>query len=98
MAIPRTLIKNLYDHWDIVEWLVQLSSEYPGFSHYQIQEVIVRCKPSLDLEGQVSIMGALQQADILQTMPRDDAMYINPVVLEFVRALIHNMLLVCQMY
>jgi len=90
LAAPRTLIKNLYDHWDVVEWLVQLSSEYPSFSNHQIQEVIVRCNPSLDREGQVSIVRALQQIDILQTMPRDDARYINPVVLEFARSLIHE--------
>lgn len=90
MSTPRALVRQLYEHWEIVQWLVQSAGDYPSLSSHQVLEVIARCEPNVGMDEQCSILRQLTQANILQQMPRDDALYVNQSVLEFVRSLIHE--------
>lgn len=90
MFTPRVLVKQLHEHWEIVRSLVQLTPDYPTLSSHQVVEVIARYKPTLNVDEQLTILRQLAQANILQQLPRDDALYINQSVLDFVRSLIHE--------
>jgi hypothetical protein len=87
LANPRSLVSALYQHWDILEWLTQLSRETPSFEEAKLLDVIARVTPTSSLADRGSVLRQLVNADILQSLPRDSAFQINPYVLEFVRSL-----------
>jgi hypothetical protein len=77
----------LYNHWDTVEWLAQLSRELPSFESEQIIAVVARIAPTSSAEEQLAVLRQLANADILQILPRGESYQLNPYVLEFVRGL-----------
>lgn len=87
MANPRSLIYALYTHWDILESLIPLSREFPVFEQQQLLTVIARSHPGKNLEEREDILRQLASSDLLQVLPRDSALQIHPLVLEFVRGL-----------
>lgn len=87
MATPKSLVSILYNHWDTVEWLAQLSREFPSFESEQIFTVVARCAPTSSAEEQQVVLRQLANADILQVLPRGESYQLNPYVLEFVRGL-----------
>jgi hypothetical protein len=87
MANPRSLVFALYNHWQVVEWLVQLSREYPAFESAQIIELIGKVDARNTQEDRDSILRSLINAEILQQLPRNDLFQLNGHVIEFVRGL-----------
>ena len=87
MANPRSLIYALYAHWDIVESLIPLGREFPVFEQQQLLTVIARIHPAKNLEEREDILRQLASSELLQILPRDSALQIHPLVLEFVRGL-----------
>lgn len=87
MANPRSLVFALYNHWQVVEWLVQLSREYPAFESAQIIELIGKVDARNTQEDRDSILRSLINAEILQQLPRNDLLQLNGHVIEFVRGL-----------
>ena len=87
MATPKSLVSALYNHWDTVEWLAQLSRELPSFESEQIIAVVARIAPTSSAEEQLGVLRQLANADILQILPRGESYQLNPYVLEFVRGL-----------
>jgi hypothetical protein len=77
----------LYDHWESVEWLAQLSRETPIFETEHILAVMVRLAPSRSVDEQQQALRHLVNADILQAQPRGKSYQLNTYVLEFVRGL-----------
>lgn len=77
----------LYDHWDTVEWLAQLSRELPSFESEHIFAIVTRLAPASTLEQQQQVLRQLCNADILQTLARGESFQLNAYVLEFVRGL-----------
>lgn len=77
----------LYDHWDTVEWLAQLSREMPSFEVEHIFAVVARLAPAAPADQQQQVLRQLCNADILQTLARGESFQLNPYVLEFVRGL-----------
>jgi hypothetical protein len=87
VANPRSLIYALYTHWDILESLIPLSREFPVFEQQQLLNVIARIQPEKNLEEREDLLRQLASSDLLQILPRDSALQIHPLVLEFVRGL-----------
>jgi len=87
LATPKSLVSALYNHWDTVEWLAQLSRELPSFESEQIIAVVARIAPTSSAEEQLGVLRQLANADILQILPRGESYQLNPYVLEFVRGL-----------
>ena len=87
MFNPRSLVYALYTHWDTVEVLVRLSREFAVFTSDQALTSIASVSPQLDAEGQGTVLRALVNADMLQTLPRSSDLQLNAYVLEFVRGL-----------
>lgn len=87
MATPKSLVSALYDHWESVEWLAQLSHEMPIFETEHILAVMVRLAPSTSVDEQQKALRHLVNADILQAQPRGKSYQLNTYVLEFVRGL-----------
>ena len=87
MANPRSLVFALYNHWQVVEWLVQLSREYPAFESAQIIELIGKVDARNTQADRDSILRSLINAEILQQLPRNDLLQLNGHVIEFVRGL-----------
>ena len=87
MATPKSLVSALYDHWDTVEWLAQLSREMPSFESEHILAVMARLAPGASPEQQQQALRQLVNADILQAQARGQSYQLNTYVLEFVRGL-----------
>ncbi len=87
MATPKSLVSALYDHWDTVEWLAQLSREMPSFEAEHILTVVARLAPGSSPDQQQQVLRQLVNADILQAQPRGQSYQLNTYVLEFVRGL-----------
>lgn len=87
MATPKSLVSALYDHWDTVEWLAQLSRDMPSFEAEHILAVMARLAPAASIDEQQQALRQLVNADILLAQPRGQSYQLNTYVLEFVRGL-----------
>lgn len=87
MANPRSLVFALYNHWPVVEWLVQRTREMPAFEAEQVLALIGKVDPSMALDAREGVLRSLINTEILQVLPRDDLVQLNAHVLEFVRGL-----------
>lgn len=87
MANPRSLVFALYTHWSVVEWLVQRSREIPAFESVQVLALIGKVDHSMSGDARETVLRALINSEILQVLPRDELLHLNPYVLEFVRGL-----------
>jgi hypothetical protein len=87
LATPKSLVSALYDHWDTVEWLAQLSREMPSFEAEHILTVVARLRPGSSPDQQQQVLRQLVNADIVQAQPRGQSYQLNTYVLEFVRGL-----------
>jgi len=90
LSNPRSLVLALYEHWDLVAWLVRLSREQPVFEPEQILSVSTKLAPALGLAGHEATLRKLLNADLLENLPREQTLRLNPYVLEFVRGLTHE--------
>jgi len=87
MHNPRSLVFSLYTHWDTVEVMVRMSRELAAFAQVQALGAVGKVSPQLDADGRASVLRALVNADVLQTLARSSDLQVNPYVLEFVRCL-----------
>ncbi len=87
MPNPKSLVHHLYLHWELVEFLVQVSRDVAVLDQDQILVAIGKVKPDLPLEDRPGILRSLCNADILRVLPRSSSLEFNPLVLEFVRGL-----------
>lgn len=87
MVNPRSLVHALYNHWPVVEWLVQRTREVPAFDTTQILALIGKVDPSMTQQVREDVLRTLVNSQILQVVPRDELLQLNSLVLEFVRGL-----------
>lgn len=87
MVSPRSLIHALYVHWDVIESLVVIGRDFPSFDQAQVVDVIARRLPGKSLDDCEIVLRQMASSELLQVMPRGNALQINPLVLEFVRGL-----------
>src|SRR5690606_41820448 len=87
MVNPRSLVHALYNHWPVVEWLVQRTREVPAFDTTQILALIGKVDPSMTQQVREDVLRTLVNSQILQVVPRDELLQLNSLVLESVRGL-----------
>lgn len=87
MATPKSLVFHLHKHWEIIESLARASRELPAFEESQAKQVISKHHPVLQPDEVASILRALSNADLLQTLARTSSLQLNPLVADFVRGL-----------
>ncbi|MGF1726522.1 hypothetical protein [Photobacterium nomapromontoriensis] len=85
MAAPKSLIFQLHRHWEVVEELARLSREHPAFELRMLEHVINQYKHKESDSN--SVLSALVNADVLQSMSRTSDYQLNPLVMDFVRGL-----------
>ncbi|OYY32913.1 MAG: hypothetical protein B7Y07_11190 [Halothiobacillus sp. 24-54-40] len=90
MPNPRSLTFALYTHWDAIERLVILGREFPAFDQDQIVLVLSHIAPGKTREENESTLRQMLNSELLQLMPRGSSLQINPLVVDFVRALIRE--------
>ena len=87
MATPKSLVFQLYKHWDIIEALTRASREWPAFEESWVLNAIGNLYPSTEAEAPADILRSLCNNDLLQPLNRTTNLELNPLVLEFVRGL-----------
>lgn len=87
MISPRSLIHALHMHWDTIERLVVLGRDFPSFDPAQVSDIIRRHTPGKSLDDCEAALRQMASSELLLVMPRGSSLYINPLVLEFVRGL-----------
>lgn len=87
MATPKSLVFQLYKHWDIIEALTRASREWPAFEESWVLNAIGNLYPSTEAEAPADILRSLCNNDLLQPLDRTANLQLNPLVLEFVRGL-----------
>lgn len=87
MATPKSLIFALYSHWEVIENMVVAGREFPSFEQEQVVTLISRCNPQKNRDECEEMLRKMVGQDLLQVMPRGEALQIHPLVLEFVRGL-----------
>jgi len=87
MPTPKSLVGQLYRHWEVIEPLARLSRELPAFDESQVLAVIARHHPGVGDGEQAAVLRSLCHADLLQWLSRSSSLQLNPLVLEFVRGL-----------
>lgn len=87
MASPRSLTLALYTHWEIIESLVPLTSDFPAFDPEQALAVIARTDPTLEPGQREDRLRQLVNADLIRILPRGNVLELHPQVLDFVRGL-----------
>ncbi len=87
MASPKSLVRQLYQHWDIIEHLCRLSRELPVFEPSRVIRVIEHLGTGDRETEPIEVLRSLQTTDLLQTLGRSDDLQINPLILDFVRGL-----------
>lgn len=87
MASPKSLVRQLHQHWDIIEHLCRISRDMPVFEPSRVIRVIERLGTNdREIEPR-EVLRTLVSNDLLQTLGRSDDLQINPLVLDFVRGL-----------
>ncbi|MCD8513904.1 MAG: hypothetical protein LRY63_11780 [Nitrincola sp.] len=87
MASPKSLVRQLHQHWDIIEHLCRISRDLPVFEPSRVIRVIERLGSNDREIDPREVLRALVSNDLLQTLGRSDDLQINPLVLDFVRGL-----------
>lgn len=90
MATPKGLVFQLHQYWDIIEYLVRASREWPAFEETQVLNVISKLFSASNSETPTDILRSLCNNDLLLSSSRTTSLEINPLVLEFVRGLTHE--------
>jgi len=87
MPSPKSLINALQAHWEVVEHLVLLAREHAAFSPDQVLAVLARTAADRSEDAREGMLRQMLAADLLLALPRDTALQLHPMVLEFVRGL-----------
>jgi len=88
VANPKSLVYQLYQHWDFVEAMTRVSRDYPELNTEQAIALVGKVDPGC--QDPHSVLRSLTNADLLQIVPRSGDLTLNPVVLDFVRGLTHE--------
>lgn len=91
MATPKSVVFQLYKHWDIIEALTQIAGEWPVFEQNRVLSVIAKISPASETDNDhLETLHQLCHHDILQPLDRSHALQFNPLVLDFTRGLTHE--------
>tara|TARA_Y100001956_G_scaffold82179_1_gene102039 strand:+ start:253 stop:1503 length:1251 start_codon:yes stop_codon:yes gene_type:complete len=85
---PKSLVYQLYQHWDFVEAMMRYSRDYPELNTEQAIALVGKVDPSC--QDPHSVLRTLTNAEVLHIVHRSGEINLNPVVLDFVRSLTHE--------
>ena len=88
MVNPKSLVYQLYQHWDFVEAMMRYSRDYPELNTEQAIALVGKVDPSC--QDPHSVLRTLTNAEVLHIVHRSGEINLNPVVLDFVRSLMHE--------
>lgn len=90
MINPRSLVRALDKHWEIIEYLVALGRELIAFERDDVLMLLTKVYPA---DSQEQCMERLQQLvnnELLIAMSHSDSLQINENVSQFVSSLLHE--------
>jgi hypothetical protein len=90
MINPRSLVRALEKHWDIIEYLVALGREYVAFDRDELLSLLAKVYPVETTEQHLERLQQLVNNELLITMSHSDNLQINEAVTQFVGALMHE--------
>lgn len=90
MINPRSLVRALDKHWDIIEYLVAIGREFVAFDRDELIALIAKVYPTESSEQHLERLQQLVNNELLITMSHSDNLQINETVAQFVSALLHE--------
>ena len=90
MQNPKSLVYSLYQQWELLEHIVAASRTLPAFEPVALVHLIRQAAPKYTEEDAQSALAQLLNSGVLQPLARSSALQLNPVVLEFMRSLLHE--------
>lgn len=90
MINPRSLVRALDKHWDIIEYLVALGREHIAFERDDLLALLNKVYPQDSHEQQLERLQHLVNSELLIAMSHSDSLQINENVSQFVGSLMHE--------
>ena len=90
MINPRSLVRALEKHWDIIEYLVALGRDYVAFDRDELLTLLAKVYPVETAAQQLERLQQLVNNELLITLSHNDDLQINEAVAQFVGALMHE--------
>lgn len=90
MINPRSLVRALDKHWDIIEYLVTLGREHIAFERDELLVLLNKVYPQDSHEQQLERLQQLVNSELLIAMSHSDSLQINENVSQFVSSLMHE--------
>lgn len=90
MQNPKSLVHAMYQHWEVLEQIVAASRSLPAFEPAELENVIRQAAPKHSEEDVRLTTQQLLNSGVLQSLARSSALQLNPIVLEFMRSVLHE--------
>lgn len=90
MLNPRSLVRALDKHWDIIEYLVALGREHIAFERDELLGVLNKVYPQDTNEQQLERLQQLVNTELLIALSHSDSLQLNENVSQFVSSLLHE--------
>lgn len=90
MINPRSLVRALDKHWEIIEYLVALGREHIAFERDEVLMLLAKVYPDCSNEQCLERLQQLVNNELLIAMSHSDSLQINEMVSQFVSSLLHE--------
>ncbi|WP_198244199.1 hypothetical protein [methane-oxidizing endosymbiont of Gigantopelta aegis] len=90
MINPRSLVRALDKHWEIIEYLVALGREHIAFERDEVLSLLAKAYPDSSREQGIERLQQLINSELLVRLSHSDSLQINDVVSQFVSSLLHE--------
>jgi len=90
MINPRSLVRALDKHWEIIEYLVALGREHVAFDRDELLGVLNKVYPQDTDEQRRERLQQLVNNELLVAMSHSDSLQLNENVSQFVSGLLHE--------
>jgi hypothetical protein len=90
MINPRSLVRALDKHWEMIEYLVTLGREHIAFARDDLLAVLNKVYPQDTDEQRLERLQQLVNNELLIAMSHSDSLQLNETVSQFVSSLLHE--------
>lgn len=90
MINPRSLVRALDKHWDVIEYLVALGRDHIAFDRDELLGVLNKVYPQDTEEQRLERLQQLVNNELLIAMSHSDSLQLNENVSQFVSSLLHE--------
>lgn len=90
MINPRSLVRALDKHWEIIEHLVTLGREHIAFERDELLGLLNKVYPQETNDQQLERLQQLVNSELLIVMSHSDSLQINENISQFVSSLLHE--------